>query len=59
MLLSTLEGYQKLYENLHYFVITEDQICVDKDGIVKVWVNSNLSKNYPESDINTNHDKKD
>ena len=59
MLLSTLEGYQKLYENVLYFLITEDQICVDKEGYVKVWVNSNLSQNYPESDNNTDYDKKD
>jgi hypothetical protein len=58
--LATLEGYQKLYENVHhYFVIAEDQICVDKDGFVKVWVNSDLSKNYPETDLYANNDHKD
>jgi hypothetical protein len=48
VILSMLEGYQKLYENLHYFKIEEDQVCIDMEGIVKVWVNSDLSKNYPE-----------
>jgi hypothetical protein len=49
VVLAVLEGYQKLYENVHhYFPIAEDQICIDRDGVVKVWVNSDLSKNYPE-----------
>lgn len=45
--LSMLEGYNKLYENISYFHIEENQVCVDMDGHVKVWINADLSKNYP------------
>lgn len=30
----------------------ESQICVDNDGNVKVWVNTNLARNFPESEGN-------
>jgi hypothetical protein len=30
-----------------YFKINEDLICMDKDGKVKVWLNSDLSKCWP------------
>lgn len=43
-----LEGYQRLFEQSGYFKVQEDQICVDKLGNVKVWVNSDLSKNYSD-----------
>jgi hypothetical protein len=28
-----------------YFDITEEMVFIDKEGRVKVWINSNLSKN--------------
>ena len=43
-----LDGYHKLYDHLHYFRVEESQICVDSNGLVRVWLNSDLSKNYPE-----------
>lgn len=26
----------------------EDHICIDREGHVRVWMNADLSKNYPE-----------
>ena len=42
ILLTALEGYQQLYYHSGYFRVEEDQICIDKGGKVKVWVNSDL-----------------
>jgi hypothetical protein len=50
VLMEALEGYAKIYEHSKYFVIEENQICVDAAGNVKIWVNADLSINYPNSD---------
>lgn len=47
ILLEALTGFEQLYHHAGYFQVEEEQICVDKGGRVKVWVNGNLSKNYP------------
>ncbi len=47
--MESLEGYNRIYMHSKYFVIEEGQICVDADGNIKVWVNSDLSINYPNS----------
>jgi vacuolar-type H+-ATPase subunit C/Vma6 len=47
MLMEALEGYGVIYEHSKYFLVEENQICVDEEGAVKVWVNSDLSINYP------------
>lgn len=47
VLMQCLEGYRQIYEHSKYFKIEENQICVDKDGHIKVWVNGDLSINYP------------
>ena len=31
-----------------YFEVEEDHICINCYGEVKVWLNNDLSKNYPE-----------
>lgn len=46
MLQASLEGFQKLYKNVGYFTVSEDLICIDRDGKVKVWFNPDLSKHY-------------
>ena len=33
-----------------YFTIEENQICIDSEGNIKVWVNPDLSINYPNFD---------
>lgn len=48
--MEALEGYSKIFEHSKYFVIEENQICVDSMGNVKIWINSDLSINYPNSD---------
>lgn len=49
--MEALEGYQKLLKHSKfYFKVQEDQICFDFAGNTKVWVNSDLSKNYSESE---------
>jgi hypothetical protein len=47
MLMEALEGYAAVYEHSKYFIVEENQICVDEHGCVKVWVNGDLSINYP------------
>ena len=45
--MESLEGYARIYEHSKYFIIEENQVCVDEKGNVKVWVNGDLSINYP------------
>ena len=47
VLMEALEGYAKVYEHSKYFLIEENQICVDEGGNIKIWVNPDLSVNYP------------
>lgn len=49
--MESLEGFSKIYEHSKYFEIEENQICVDDYGNVKIWVNSDLSINFPNSQI--------
>lgn len=37
----------------------EEQICFDRTGKIKVWVNSDLSRNYPDCDAECGHFKRD
>lgn len=46
LLFSALDGFEKLYQIVGYFKVVEDIICMDKDGRVKVWLNSDLSMCY-------------
>ena len=48
MLRLALLGFEKLYQKVGYFEVKEDLVCIDKEGTVRVWMNSDLSKNYPE-----------
>lgn len=59
VLLEALEGYAQLYEHSGYFRVREEQICVDRTGRVKVWVNADLAKNYPECDTDCGRNQKD
>lgn len=45
--MEALEGYSKIYEHSKFFYIEENQICVDDEGNIKIWVNGDLSINYP------------
>jgi hypothetical protein len=49
VLLSSLAGFKKLYQIAGYFKITEDLVCMDKDGRVKVWLNPDLSKCFTDT----------
>lgn len=42
-----LLGFEKLYNESGYFEVMEEHIGVDKLGRIKVWLNADLSKNYP------------
>lgn len=44
MLFNSLDGFHKLFQQVGYFRIEEDLICMDHDGRVKVWLNPDLSK---------------
>jgi len=45
-LLATLEGVQRLFRHIGSFKTNEDMIAIDREGRVKVWLNTNFSKNY-------------
>lgn len=47
-MLSMLSGYRRLYERVGRFYLAEEQVCVDEEGTVRVWLNGDLSKNYPQ-----------
>lgn len=52
----SLIGFSQLYKNIGYFEVRDDHICIDKYGVVRVWMNSDLSKNYPDEEIlESNH----
>ena len=42
-----LKGFQLIYENIGYIKPFEDLICITRKGQIKVWINSDLSKNFP------------
>lgn len=44
--MAAFEGFEKLYKHLGYFKTSEDMVGIDREGRVKVWLNSNYSKNY-------------
>lgn len=43
-----LEGYSKMFLKTGYFKVFSDMIGINKQGKVKVWVNKNFSKNFPD-----------
>ena len=43
-----LLGFEKLYNSVGYFTVMEEHVCIDRAGHVRVWMNADLSKNYPE-----------
>lgn len=47
LLLSALDGLEKLYRSVGYFRPTEDLVCMDRDGRVKAWLNPDLSRCLP------------
>ena len=47
VLMEAFEGFAKIYEHSKYFQVEENQICVDELGNLKIWVNADLSVNYP------------
>jgi hypothetical protein len=55
VLMEALEGFSKIYEHSKYFEIEESQICVDEAGNVKVWINADLSINYPTNEGYNEH----
>lgn len=54
-----LEGYQLLYQHSGYFRVRDEQICVDRNGRVKVWVNAHLARNHPDCDTDCGRNRKD
>ena len=44
VLASVLDGFEKLYSLVGYFMPREDLVCIDGDGKVKVWLNPDLSR---------------
>lgn len=43
---AALAGFQKLFNLIGYFWPNEDMVGIDVDGRVRVWLNSDYSKNY-------------
>ena len=46
-----------MYSQYGYFDVEPEMICFSKEGFVKVWLNQNLSKNYPENIFNERKNK--
>lgn len=44
-MMAMLDGYKKLYDQIGRFHVSADQVIIDNQGEVRVWVNSDLSKN--------------
>lgn len=53
MYMATLSGFKALYEKVGYFDIVEEMVFITRRGEVKVWMNANLAKNYPNYDKNS------
>jgi uncharacterized MAPEG superfamily protein len=41
-------GFKLLYQKLGSFKVTKHLVCINEEGIVKVWSNANLAKWKPE-----------
>lgn len=48
MIETALEGYEKMFQKTGYFQVSPEMIGINKLGKVKVWVNKNFSKNFPD-----------
>jgi hypothetical protein len=48
LLRAMLSGYAKLFHHVGQFPVKEEQVCIDEGGEVRVWLNEDLSKNFPE-----------
>lgn len=46
--MAMLEGYRKLFNEVGRFYVSEDQTIIDERGEVRVWLNSDFSKDIPE-----------
>ena len=47
VLRQALVGFKIVYNNIGYIKPFEGLICITRKGVVKVWINSDLGKNYP------------
>ena len=47
ILKNCLYGFWQLFSIIGYFKPHEDLVCIDSYGEVKVWMNADLSRNYP------------
>lgn len=45
---NALLGFASLYGMIGYFEVQEDHFCINNYGELKVWLNTDLSKNYPQ-----------
>lgn len=48
VMLSALDGFSKIVGKVGYFDVHENMIGINKQGEVKVWLNDDLSQNYPD-----------
>jgi hypothetical protein len=44
---AALRGFYFLFEQVGYFSISEDLICMNQEGNVKVWLHSDFSSTRP------------
>jgi hypothetical protein len=38
-----LSGFELLYRRVGVFAVTEHLVCINEEGVVKVWLNPNLA----------------
>ena len=62
-MMAMLNGYQKLEHKVGPFPVSERQVLIDDNGEVRVWINTDFSKNHPEEEFlrgtRDNHQNKD
>ena len=49
-----MQGFKKLFKKVGYFPVKEELVCIDKEGTVRVWMNTDLSLHYPEAESQLN-----
>lgn len=52
--MAMLDGYNKLHRKVGRFFVSEQQVMIDEDGEIRVWLNSDYSENQAE-DFNNDH----
>lgn len=53
--MAMLDGYNKLHRKVGRFFVSEQQVMIDEDGEIRVWLNSDYSENQAEDFTNDHY----